>query len=89
MADSKKREDFDGDLGEKPMRVTTPSQTRVSPPRTPALPPVLGSNPVLPVLAYCGSSILMTVTNKYVLSGRDFNLNFLLLFVQVSGTCPS
>ncbi|KAK7532681.1 golgi GDP-mannose transporter [Phyllosticta citricarpa] len=39
-------------------------------------------NPILPVLAYCGSSILMTVTNKYVLSGTGFNLNFFLLCVQ-------
>lgn len=40
------------------------------------------NNPILPVLAYCGSSILMTVMNKYVLSGLDFNLNFFLLLVQ-------
>jgi GDP-mannose transporter len=44
----------------------------------------LANNPILPVLAYCGSSILMTVMNKYVLSGTDFNLNFFLLCVQVS-----
>jgi GDP-mannose transporter len=37
----------------------------------------------LSVLAYCGSSILMTTTNKFVLSA-DYNLNFLLLAVQVS-----
>lgn len=43
----------------------------------------VANNPILPVLAYCGSSILMTVMNKYVLSGLDFNLNFLLLCVQV------
>ncbi|EOD46460.1 UDP-galactose transporter [Neofusicoccum parvum] len=42
----------------------------------------ISGNPVLPVLAYCGSSILMTVTNKYVLSGSGFNLNFFLLCVQ-------
>ncbi|KAF9631331.1 putative golgi gdp-mannose transporter protein [Lasiodiplodia theobromae] len=42
----------------------------------------LSGNPILPVLAYCGSSILMTVTNKYVLSGTGFNLNFFLLCVQ-------
>ena len=40
-------------------------------------------NPVAAILGYCGSSILMTVTNKYVLSGVDFNLNFFLLCVQV------
>lgn len=44
----------------------------------------VANNPVLPILSYCASSILMTVTNKYVLSGRDFNLNFMLLAVQAS-----
>ncbi|KAK9476094.1 UDP-galactose transporter [Lipomyces japonicus] len=34
------------------------------------------------IVAYCGSSILMTTTNKYVLSGYEFNLNFFLLMVQ-------
>ena len=48
----------------------------------------LASSPALPVLAYCGSSILMTVMNKYVLSGLDFNLNFFLLLVQVMLTDP-
>lgn len=41
------------------------------------------NNPIFPVLSYCGSSILMTVMNKYVLSGTQFNLNFFLLLVQV------
>ncbi|KAK5109468.1 GDP-mannose transporter [Meristemomyces frigidus] len=48
--------------------------------------PVLASsvtnNPVIAIASYCGSSILMTVTNKYVLSGTGFNMNFLLLAVQ-------
>lgn len=43
----------------------------------------ISNSPSLSVLAYCGSSILMTVMNKYILSGLDFNLNFLLLCVQV------
>ena len=47
------------------------------------------NHPSLPILAYCGSSILMTVTNKYVLSGLDFNLNFFLLMIQVSGRVAS
>ncbi|KAF9426085.1 GDP-mannose transporter into the lumen of the Golgi [Podila epigama] len=34
------------------------------------------------ILAYCTSSILMTVTNKMVLSRFDFNMNFLLLTIQ-------
>ncbi|KAH8695306.1 hypothetical protein BGW36DRAFT_298884 [Talaromyces proteolyticus] len=42
----------------------------------------LTNNSILSVLAYCGSSILMTVMNKYVLSGSSFNLNIFLLFVQ-------
>ncbi|EXJ79976.1 GDP-mannose transporter [Capronia epimyces CBS 606.96] len=40
------------------------------------------NNPVLPVISYCASSILMTVANKYILSFPDYNLNFLLLAVQ-------
>lgn len=40
------------------------------------------NNPTIALLCYCASSILMTVTNKYVLSGMNFNLNFLLLCVQ-------
>ncbi|EAS30900.3 GDP-mannose transporter [Coccidioides immitis RS] len=42
----------------------------------------ISNSPVLPILSYCASSILMTVTNKYVLSGVQFNLNFFLLCVQ-------
>jgi GDP-mannose transporter len=81
MADDKKSDDY---------RVDIPSSARSS--RAPS--PVMrassqknaGSiteNPVAAILGYCGSSILMTVTNKYVLSGVDFNLNFFLLAVQV------
>ncbi|EJU03841.1 UDP-galactose transporter [Dacryopinax primogenitus] len=40
------------------------------------------TNPVFPILSYCCSSILMTVVNKYVLSGRHFSMNFLLLAIQ-------
>ncbi|KAL3445184.1 hypothetical protein BJX65DRAFT_281876 [Aspergillus insuetus] len=53
-----------------------PPQPRGSPANS------VANNAVLSVLAYCGSSILMTVMNKYVLSGADFNLNFFLLCVQ-------
>ncbi|KAK9386893.1 hypothetical protein V1515DRAFT_603311 [Lipomyces mesembrius] len=42
----------------------------------------LSNSPVLSIFSYCGASILMTVTNKYVLSGYYFNLNFFLLMVQ-------
>ncbi|CAK7896266.1 GDP-mannose transporter 1 [[Candida] anglica] len=40
------------------------------------------NNAPVSIFAYCASSILMTVTNKYVLSGYSFNLNFFLLAVQ-------
>lgn len=36
----------------------------------------------LPIATYCAASIIMTVTNKYVVSG-GFNMVFLLLVVQV------
>jgi len=38
---------------------------------------------MLPIACYCSASILMTITNKYVLSGYEFNMNFFLLTVQV------
>jgi GDP-mannose transporter len=43
-----------------------------------------GARAALPIISYCTASILMTVTNKYVVSGYDFNMNFLLLAIQVS-----
>lgn len=50
-------------------------------------PPSSNFSGALPILSYCGSSILMTVANKYVLSGLNFNMNFLLLAVQVRRHC--
>ncbi|KAI7869692.1 GDP-mannose transporter [Spinellus fusiger] len=44
--------------------------------------PSPGVRAALPIASYCCASILMTVTNKYVLSGYEFNMNFLLLTVQ-------
>ncbi|KAH9872607.1 GDP-mannose transporter into the lumen of the Golgi [Plenodomus biglobosus] len=79
MSDDKKNDDYAIDMpAGKEYRAA-------SPPSRPAS--VRGGasvteNPVAAILAYCGSSILMTVTNKYVLSGVDFNLNFFLLCVQ-------
>ncbi|EEH49793.1 GDP-mannose transporter [Paracoccidioides brasiliensis Pb18] len=54
-----------------------PPQPRLLPSRS-----SLAHSSTLPILCYCLSSILMTVTNKYVLSGISFNLNFFLLCVQ-------
>lgn len=54
--------------------VVAPSVLKLSP----------GARAALPIISYCTASILMTVTNKYVVSGYDFNMNFFLLAIQVS-----
>jgi len=41
-----------------------------------------------PIACYCVSSILMTVINKFVVSGANFSMNFLLLCIQ-SAVCSS
>lgn len=46
---------------------------------------IVNNGPVS-ILAYCASSILMTVTNKFVVGGYQFNMNFVLLLVQ-SAVC--
>jgi GDP-mannose transporter len=88
MADDKKRDDFAINIGDR-----EPSERfNAIPPRNiPAPSGGSSSNVFSPanqgtasILSYCASSILMTTTNKYVLSGSDYNLNFLLLAVQVS-----
>ena len=81
MADDKKRDDYTIEMGEREgdnFKPPSPAPRHTAAPTMPA-----GNNPILPILSYCASSILMTVTNKYVLSGLDFNLNFFLLCVQV------
>ncbi|KAG8903906.1 GDP-mannose transporter into the lumen of the Golgi [Tulasnella sp. 403] len=40
------------------------------------------STAALPILSYCCASILMTVVNKFVVSGAHFSMNFLLLALQ-------
>jgi hypothetical protein len=79
MSDDKKSDDYRVDIPSA-RSSRAPSPVMRSPQKS------VGSiteNPVAAILGYCGSSILMTVTNKYVLSGVDFNLNFFLLAVQV------
>ncbi|KAF7289505.1 GDP-mannose transporter [Mycena chlorophos] len=39
-------------------------------------------SPVAPIVCYCLASILMTVVNKYVVSGPDFSMTFCLLAIQ-------
>ncbi|KII85805.1 hypothetical protein PLICRDRAFT_165248 [Plicaturopsis crispa FD-325 SS-3] len=42
---------------------------------------------VAPVLCYCIASILMTVVNKFVVSGANFSMTFLLLCMQSTVCC--
>ncbi|ORY09910.1 hypothetical protein BCR34DRAFT_363228 [Clohesyomyces aquaticus] len=80
MADDKKRDDYKIDIpagkeafNRAPSPAMRPSQKHHAP---------VVDNPSFAIMSYCASSILMTVTNKYCLSGVDFNLNFFLLCVQ-------
>lgn len=43
----------------------------------------ISNSPGLSILAYCLSSISMTVVNKYVVSGDAWNLNLFYLAIQV------
>ncbi|KAF2738530.1 UDP-galactose transporter [Polyplosphaeria fusca] len=80
MADEKKSDDYKIDMsGEKGAFNRAPSPIMRSPSHKGN---AITENPMLSILSYCVSSILMTTTNKYVLSGVDFNLNFFLLAVQ-------
>ena len=83
MADDKKREDYVVELGDKQPSGHFDAKPAPAPTMTNVGGGVNVNNPVFSIFAYCGSSILMTCTNKYVLGGH-FNLNFFLLCVQVS-----
>ena len=50
------------------------------------LPANITNNGPISILAYCIGSISMTVTNKYVVSGTNWNLNFFYLAIQVCCT---
>ncbi|WRT69227.1 GDP-mannose transporter 1 [Kwoniella shivajii] len=45
-----------------------------------------GKEQAFPILSYCAASIMMTVVNKYVVSGANFTMTFLLLAIQ-SAVC--
>jgi hypothetical protein len=81
MADEKKTDDYRINMPERSDSFNRPASPMVRASQRQA--PVT-DNAMVAILSYCASSILMTVTNKYVLSGFDFNLNFFLLCVQVS-----
>lgn len=84
MADDKKRDDYKIDIPER----SDAYARSPSPVMRNHRPHSVTENAMIAILSYCGSSILMTVTNKYVLSGVDFNLNFFLLCVQVRPVLP-
>jgi GDP-mannose transporter len=89
MAEEEKKRMLEGndmELGEKQGRFSPPSRPSPAPRYTPST-NNWQNNPILPVISYCGSSILMTVANKYILSFPEYNLNFFLLAVQVR-SCP-
>jgi GDP-mannose transporter len=86
MAEEEKKRFLDGnemELGEKQGRTFSHPPRQQSVPRYNAPSSNWQNNPILPVISYCASSILMTVANKYILSFPDYNLNFFLLAVQV------
>lgn len=90
MADDKKREEYAIEMGDRKESSFDRASSPMKPPtpRRSASHYSVAESPILPVISYCVSSILMTVTNKYVLSGLDFNLNFFLLCVQVGFGTP-
>lgn len=72
------------DVTAEDVRISVPgvNQSSIVAPKRFTLPPAARAS--VPILSYCFASILMTVTNKYVVSGRDFNMNFMLLAIQAS-----
>ena len=83
MADSKKTGD-DYELDDRRPNGHFEAAPKPPPPTMQATSvSAMANNPMVSILCYCGSSILMTVANKYVVSGTNFNLNFFLLFIQV------
>jgi GDP-mannose transporter len=81
MADDKKRDDFAIEMGDRRGDKFEGVSPRSAAP--PSIHVTTSHQGLISILSYCASSILMTTTNKYVLSGLDYNLNFLLLAVQV------
>jgi len=93
--DDKKNEDYSIKMPEVEMRNFN---GRASPSQEPFLSSKSGSgrkggiaaplsnitnSPPISILAYCLASISMTVTNKYCVSGANWNLNFFYLAIQV------
>ncbi|XBW35359.1 hypothetical protein QEN19_000924 [Hanseniaspora menglaensis] len=45
------------------------------------------NNGPVSIVAYCFSSIIMTIVNKFVVNLKNFNMNFVMLFVQCLVCC--
>jgi GDP-mannose transporter len=95
--DSKKNEDYTVKMPEYEMRDysgrSSPSSkdsfiSRSNSNKAGGIIPVsnITNSPPISILAYCLASISMTVTNKYVVSGTNWNLNFFYLAIQVCHT---
>ncbi|KAH9221856.1 GDP-mannose transporter, partial [Leptodontidium sp. 2 PMI_412] len=91
--DNKKNEDYAINMPDTEMRNfngrSSPSARDpfIIPTRSPRNPPAaplsnITNSPPLSILAYCLASISMTVTNKYCVSGANWNLNFFYLAIQ-------
>ncbi|KUJ19803.1 golgi GDP-mannose transporter [Mollisia scopiformis] len=92
--DDKKNEDYTIKMPDVEMRNfngrSSPSQRDPFLARTNSGPPKSGpkalanitNSPPISILAYCLASISMTVTNKYCVSGANWNLNFFYLAIQ-------
>ncbi|KAI0013946.1 MBOAT-domain-containing protein [Xylariaceae sp. FL0662B] len=78
MPESGARSPFGGERDSfLPPRPSRPAQQQLYSPLA-----KIENNPAVSILAYCLSSISMTVVNKYVVSGPEWNLNFFYLAVQ-------
>lgn len=92
MADNKKNDDFvanmpdngigDGDKENDSLVGRGAGTDAIPPPPTGFLAKIENSGP-FSIMAYCVSSISMTVVNKYVVSGTSWNLTFFYLAIQV------
>jgi len=77
MAEKEKQDSYRVDMPSDDSKPFIPTRPQSA---SPVAAPV--SAPSMAIFSYCAANILMTVTNKYILAGTSFNLNFFLLCVQ-------
>lgn len=87
--DVKKNDDYSIKMPEVPLNDMSGKKSPLSPfpsrrASSQVVPPLsqITNSPPISILAYCLSSISMTVINKYCVSGKDWNLNFFYLCIQ-------